>query len=63
MFSGKSTSKIAENKAQETLHFRYLKCLVEKNVGRNLRLQSMGGLLGDDGDKVMPTLEKYFFIK
>ena len=25
---GKPTSKIAENKAQETLHFRYLKCLV-----------------------------------
>ena len=30
---GKPTSKIAEHKAQETLHFRYLKCL-GKN-GRN----------------------------
>ena len=26
---GKSTPKIAENKAQETLHFRYLKCWVK----------------------------------
>ena len=25
---GKSTPKIAKNKVQETLHFRYLKCLV-----------------------------------
>ena len=28
MDTGKPTPKIAENKAQETLHFRYLKCLV-----------------------------------
>ena len=28
MDTGKPTPKIAVNKAQETLHFRYLKCLV-----------------------------------
>ena len=35
---GKPTPKIAVNKAQETLHFRYLKCLVTSEGSRTLGL-------------------------